>query len=180
MSRNSAIKLGAAAMIALVVLSRFTTQIHLVGTVSWGPFTVALTFLVTMLITHQAGRREALIIGAAGAAVLTAALALAGAPARSLLAAFIAFAVGQAICSLVVHGLRTRKPFVAGLGAGVVAGAVNGSLFQLIAYSGTNSPWVTGILTDASIKIGMAFVLAFAFSAIMPTLSTTRKAVPTR
>lgn len=180
MSRSTTVALGAAAMVGLVVLSRFTTQIQLAGTVSWGPFTVALTFLVTMLLTRLAGRREAILIGVGGAVVLTAALALAGAPIRTLLAAFIAFSVGQAICAVVLHRLRERKPFVAALGAGIAAGAVNGSLFQLIAYSGTNAPWVTGMLTDASIKIAVAFVLALAFRAILPTLSRTPEEVHPR
>jgi uncharacterized PurR-regulated membrane protein YhhQ (DUF165 family) len=172
MSRSSAVTLGATAMIALVVVATFTTRIKLAGTLSWGPFTVALTFLVTMLITRLAGRREAVLIGVAGAVVLSAALALAGSPGPSLLAAFIAFSLDQAICSLVLDLLREHDPYLAALGAGVAAGAVNGALFQIIAYSGTDRPWVSGMLTDAGIKVAIAFVLALGFR-ILPTLSVT-------
>jgi hypothetical protein len=162
-TKSTVVVAGTIAMLVLVVLARFAIAIPLVGTVSWGPFVVALTFVVSMLVTYFAGVKQAIVLGLLGAAALTGLLAQTGASPRVLIAAFVAFLLGQTAASVVVDRRRNAKPFLAALMAGICAGIVNGGLYQLITNAGTTSPWVTSMLTDAGLKVVLAFALALVF-----------------
>lgn len=169
-TKSTIIVAGTVVMLVLVILARFAIAITLVGTVSLGPFVVALTFVVSMLVTYFAGLKEAIVIGLLGAAGLTGLLAQTGASSRVLIAAFVAFLLGQTAAAVTIDRRRNARPYAAALAAGMAAGIVNGGLYQLVANAGTANPWVTSMLIDVGIKLALALALALVFKAVVQAM----------
>lgn len=155
-----------AAMTLVVVASNIAVQFPINDWLTWGTFTYPLAFLVTDLTNRRMGpvaARRAVYVGFAIAIVLSALLATP----RIAFASGTAFLVAQLLDITVFNRLRLMNWWKAPLVSGILAAALDTTVFFGLAFAFTGLPWTSWAAGDFAVKVAMILFLLAPYRALM-------------
>ncbi|GLS20784.1 membrane protein [Labrys miyagiensis] len=145
----------------IVAAANWAVQYVVPGTadfLTWGAFVFPFAFFVTDLCNRRHGvemtRRVVL-----ASFVIAVIVSFVAADPRIAIASGVAFISGQLVDAQVFNRFRKHVWWVPPSISNILASTVDSTLFWVLAFAGTDVPWVSLGLADYAIKIAMVFLV---------------------
>ncbi len=163
---------------ALVVMSsNILVQVPLNNWLTWGALTYPLAFLVTDLLNRRFGPHAARRVAWAGFAAALVTSIWVASP-RIALGSGLAYISAQLVDIHIFDRLRHQRWWRAPLVSGALAAVLDTALFFMVAFGGSNAPWVSWMLGDMAIKLAVNVSMLAPFRALMWNLGRPIKLKP--
>ncbi|RKT98973.1 hypothetical protein C7H84_34005 [Burkholderia sp. Nafp2/4-1b] len=139
---------------------------------TWAAFVSPVSFFVTDTCNRRRGLRETRRM-VRRSFVIALIVSFLFAEHRIAIASGTAFLLAQSVDAIVFDRMRRQAWCTAPMVSGVVASAVDGTLFFVLAFYGSDVPWISWALADYLIKLGMLVVFLPVYGAIVFSVSDT-------
>lgn len=149
-------------MIVLLASSNYLVQFPINIWLTWGSFIFPITFLVTEIMSRFYGPATAKRVVYYGF-IATIILSFACFDKRIAAASSSSFLIGQLLDIVVFMRVRSRTWWLAPTLASAIASLTDVIIFFVVAFYGTQVPWITLAIGDFAVKSLMNFILLFPF-----------------